>query len=398
VTPRSFDIFCRVIDNYGDIGVCWRLARQLVQPPYSARVRLWVDNLVRCRALVPGVLPDAMQQRCHGVDIRRWDATANRHTLAEDPAVTPAQVVIEAFACDPPAAFVRAMTPQTLWINLEYLSAQAWVQGCHGLPSPQAGGLTKWFFFPGFTAQTGGLLREPDLLARRDAWQADPHKRVALLQSLRLPQTALRMLQHREANTRQVLLFCYPHAPVAALLQGLMQDARPTVVLASPGTVNAAHKAMVRDSHVQICDIAFVAQASFDALLWGSDLNCVRGEDSLVRALWAGRPLLWHIYPQTQNAHLEKLDAWLALAPYPAHIADLIRRWNAQTADGAFPSAASGDLARAVATSLAPENYTDWWTKARAWAQSLAQQDDLASALMRFSCERMKKQANAHWS
>jgi len=374
LTPRFFDVFCRVIDNYGDVGVCWRLARQLAQPPFSARVRLWVDDLARCCALVPAVVPDRAQQWCDGVEIRRWNDKGDQQVLR----TAPAQVVIEAFACDPPAEFVRAMTPDTLWINLEYLSAETWVQGCHGLPSPQPGGLSKWFFFPGFTADTGGLLREPDLLARRDAWQADARQRLALLQSLHLPAAALQAL--RDQSARQVLLFCYPHAPLAALLQGLMQCAGPVVVLACPGTINETHKTMVRGSQVQVCDIPFVAQDRFDALLWGSDLNCVRGEDSLVRALWAARPLLWHIYPQAENAHLAKLDAWLARAPYPAGAADLIRGWNA-------PSTASDDLAHRIFEHLAPATYADWQMTARAWAQTLAQQDDLASALVTFCAQ-----------
>ena len=37
------DLFCRVIDNWGDAGVCWRLARQLVRER-GAQVRLWIDQ------------------------------------------------------------------------------------------------------------------------------------------------------------------------------------------------------------------------------------------------------------------------------------------------------------------------------------------------------------------
>ena len=41
---RSWDVFCRVVDNYGDAAVCWRLARQLADE-HGARVRLWIDLL-----------------------------------------------------------------------------------------------------------------------------------------------------------------------------------------------------------------------------------------------------------------------------------------------------------------------------------------------------------------
>jgi len=367
-----------VIDNYGDIGVCWRLARQLAQPPFSAAVRLWVDDLVRCHALVPAIRPDAAQQRHDGVEIRRW----NVHAAC--PSVVPSQVVIEAFGCDPPADFVHAMTPETIWINLEYLSAESWVEGCHGLPSPQPRGLLKWFFFPSFTAKTSGLLREPDVLARRDAWQADPRARWALLRALRLPDAALQTLQRQEDGARQILLFCYPHAPVAALLQGLLAHGAPAVVLACPGTVDASCKALVRDSRVHVCDIPFVAQTTFDALLWGSDLNCVRGEDSLVRALWAGRPLLWHLYPQAEHAHLDKLHAWLARAPYPESVAALIRDWNADATGNA------ARIAQRLAHHLSPAAYASWQTAAQQWMQALARHADLASALVAFCANKLQ--------
>ncbi|MGY2437472.1 elongation factor P maturation arginine rhamnosyltransferase EarP, partial [Escherichia coli] len=101
-------------------------------------------------------------------------------------AVEPAQVVVEAFACQLPASYIEAMTisgTHCLWLNLEYLSAEDWVAGCHGLPSPQPGGLQKFFFFPGFVEGTGGLLREAYLLARRRSFQADAQAQQAFLQS-----------------------------------------------------------------------------------------------------------------------------------------------------------------------------------------------------------------------
>jgi len=366
--PGTFDIFCRVIDNYGDIGVCWRLARQLAHRPHTRRVRLWVDDLSRCQALVPSVNTHAAEQDIAGVHLLHW----NGQTVA----LAPAQVVIEAFGCDPPAEFIHAMQPHTCWINLEYLSAEDWVEGCHALPSPQPDGKIKWFFFPGFTPKTGGLLREPGLLAARDAWLADPRQRHALWQALRLPPAPLRALR---AGARQVFLFCYPHAPITALLHGLIAAQTPTVVLAAPGMVDESHQRLVRDRGVHLCTIPFLPQDQFDALLWSSDLNCVRGEDSLVRALWAARPLLWHLYPQAHAAHLDKLDAWLARARAPARVAELLRGWNASAAD---PGAAA--VSTLLARNLAPAAWDAWCSAARQWCQSLAQQTDLVSALCAF--------------
>ena len=164
----SCDIFCSVVDNYGDIGVCWRLARQLSNEQ-DLSVRLWVDDLASLHKLCTEVDPaQPVQQRC-GVEIRHWGIP-----FAE---VIPAQLVIESFACELPERYVLAMAAQEhkpVWLNLEYLSAEDWVAGCHGLPSPHPRlPLIKYFFFPGFTRETGGLLLERDLLARRDAFQSD---------------------------------------------------------------------------------------------------------------------------------------------------------------------------------------------------------------------------------
>jgi uncharacterized repeat protein (TIGR03837 family) len=57
--------------------------------------------------------------------------------------------------------------------------------------------------------------------------------------------------------------------------------------------------------------VSFLDQPDYDRLLWSCDLNFVRGEDSVVRAQWAARPFIWQIYPQREEAHLVKLDAFL---------------------------------------------------------------------------------------
>ena len=149
-----WDIFCRVVDNYGDIGTCWRLAQQLAAE-HGADVRLWVDRLQSFAQLCPAVSADAEVQHVERIEIRRWRADFSQ--------VEAADVVIEAFACELPESYIAAMARQTVapaWINLEYLSAEAWVEDCHRLSSLRTKWpLTKYFFFPGFTSRTGGLLQ-----------------------------------------------------------------------------------------------------------------------------------------------------------------------------------------------------------------------------------------------
>jgi len=386
----SFDIFCRVIDNYGDVGVCWRLARQLAaRLRGQGRVRLWVDDLHSFARLAPAfapqlsswvesdVRPNTLPDQAaplHGVHIHHWPQ-------AEHDDVQPMDVVIEAFACDLPPAFrARMRAGRQRWLNLEYLSAQDWVQDCHGLPSLQGDGLTKHFFFPGFTVRTGGLLREPDLLARRDAWQRTPANRAALLQELGVAGDWIAGLMER--GWRQVYVFCYPQAPLQALVQACKQMPTqiPTVLLAAPGTPTTEHD----DVLVHRFDCPFVAQPQFDPLLWGSDLNLVRGEDSFVRAIWAARPFIWQPYAQAEDAHLHKLDAWLAHHPCPPEAAELMRAWNGTHSTGQHTAAQTHRISRQLATLLAPPAWQHWQDHARRYSARQAEHTDLVRQLLQF--------------
>lgn len=327
----SWDIFCSVVDNYGDVGVTWRLARQLVAE-HGQVVRLWVDDLAAFVRLCPQATADLACQEQAGVEVRLWPQPWKP--------VEPAQVVVEAFACELPAQYRRAMAGrarQSLWLNLEYLSAQSWVAGCHGLPSLQANGLRKFFFFPGFQSGTGGLLREHDLLARRDAFQAEEGRRQAFLESLGV----------RCGKSQQLVsLFSYENAALGDWLDELQVQAQETLLLVPEGRVLPdlqrwagladpllAGQVLGRGA-LQVQVLPFVAQQDYDLLLWCCDFNLVRGEDSLLRGLWAGRPLLWDIYKQPDGAHLDKLEAFFllygeSLAP-PARqaLGECWQRWN----------------------------------------------------------------------
>jgi uncharacterized repeat protein (TIGR03837 family) len=356
-----WDIFCRVIDNYGDIGVCWRLARQLAAE-HALPVRLWVDDLAALVPLQPEVVANLDEQRVKGVDIRRWPA--------KFPAVAPASVVIEAFACELPANYQRAMAsrnPAPRWLNLEYLSAEPWVESCHGLSSPHpALRLVKHFFLPGFTAGTGGLLRERSLLAARDVFLATRPARATL----------------------EVSLFCYDTAPVAELLDAWAAGERPVLCHVPPGKPLAAVARHLGGNGPWCCGpltvrpIPFLPQAEYDRLLWNCDLNFVRGEDSFVRAQWAARPFVWHIYPQDDAAHLAKLDAFLDRYCHglPKTATETLKgffhAWNQGANAGARWPAFLTHL-----PAIAAHN--------RRWAGGLAAQPDLASNLVNFCAKEL---------
>ncbi|WP_397451969.1 elongation factor P maturation arginine rhamnosyltransferase EarP [Pseudomonas sp. NA-150] len=327
----TWDIFCTVVDNYGDIGVTWRLARQLAAE-YPFSVRLWVDDLQPFARLCPAADPQAEQQWQDGVSVCHW--------RKDWQTVEPADVVIEAFACRLPAAYIEAMPKRTrapLWLNLEYLSAEDWVSGCHALPSPQPNGVRKIFFFPGFRPTTGGLLREAGLIDQRQAFQQDIAAQHQFLQGLGVVAAE---------GARLISLFAYENAGLASWLDTLAADSQHTHLLVPEGRILGdlqrwlgvdalqAGTLHVRGAlTVQV--LPFVRQEQYDRLLWCCDFNAVRGEDSFVRAQWAGRPLLWHIYEQDDDAHWIKLDAFLdlylkGLSPAAEQaMRDVWRGWNA---------------------------------------------------------------------
>ncbi|MBI3902994.1 MAG: elongation factor P maturation arginine rhamnosyltransferase EarP [Nitrosomonadales bacterium] len=305
------DIFCAVVDNYGDIGVCWRLAKQLSNE-HGMAVRLWVDDLASFRKLCPEIDSELPAQHSHGVKIRHW--------IAPFPEVEPAHLVIEAFACELPGSYVMAMAAQKhkpVWLNLEYLSAENWVEGCHKLPSPHPRlPLVKYFFFPGFTPRTGGLLLEHALLARRDAFQRDPRSIAAYWNTLGVPLP--------EPNETRISMFCYENLALPGLLAAWTGASAPICCLvpegrALPQVASFFGRERITPGETFGCGnlrvqvLPFVEQERYDELLWACDINFVRGEDSCVRAQWAGRPFVWHIYPQHDGVHMQKLRAFMAL-------------------------------------------------------------------------------------
>ncbi|MGE5525692.1 MAG: elongation factor P maturation arginine rhamnosyltransferase EarP [Rhodospirillaceae bacterium] len=307
--PRSCDLFCRVVDNYGDVGVCWRLARELAAAPGVA-VRMWVDDLASLRMLEPGAALDVPVQSLAKIEVHRWCSDFDE--------VVPADVVVEGFGSGLPDRYVEAMAarrPTTLWIVLEYLSAEPWVREHHGLPSPHPRlPLRRYFFFPGFEPGTGGLLREPDLFARRDVHDAGARRRYWRDMGFEPPPD----------DSQVIWMFAYPHAPLLPLMEHWSRGGDHYVVAISMGELaTAAAKRFGLDSgtagtravrgSLELRILPFIPQERFDEALWSADFLFVRGEDSFVRAQWAARPFVWHIYPQEQRTHWRKLEAFLDL-------------------------------------------------------------------------------------
>lgn len=378
---RTWDIFCSVVDNFGDIGVCWRLARRL-SVGLGQQVRLWVDDLASFQRLVSAV--DVLQavQHIDGVEVRHW-----REPF---PDIAPAEIVVEGFGVRLPDRFTEAMAatrPSPVWINLEYLSAEPWVDGHHGLPSPHPRlPLTKYFFFPGFSADTGGVIIEGDLLAARDAFQCD----AAVARRFR---RQIGIEDGEKART-WISLFCYHAGALPSLVEAWAADAHGVGCVVAEGYARAqiekiAGQPLVQGSTVRIGQLSlhampFLPLDDYDRLLWSCDLNFVRGEDSFVRAQLAARPLIWQAYPQEAETHLVKSAAFrdryvqtMAPADATAYGA-LFDAWNRHGGDC---GATWAEFARRLPAFRAHSG---------AWAATVAGNGDLAVNLAKFCEDRLE--------
>ena len=352
---RLWDLYCRVVDHHGDAGVCWRLAADLAAR--GERVRLVIDDAAPLAFMAPSGAP--------GVQVWAWPGPH-----ASTDGGPPGDVVIEAFGCALPEVCVTAMLqrcPPPVWLNLEYLSAEAYVERSHGLPSPQANGLDKWFYYPGFTPRTGGLLREPSIVAARSAFDRDAW-------------LATRLGLRRLPGERVLSLYCYDNPSIPALMRSLAgaptralarsTRPEPTLLLLTQGA--AQRQVLQAPQGIRLHPLPWLSQADFDNLLWSCDINFVRGEDSAVRALWAGAPFAWQLYPQHDGAHFAKLEALLVQAEASPATAALWRAWNSA------PGAPWPDLPPLGA----------WQQELLAWRGRQLEQGDLTSRLIEFVAGR----------
>ena len=372
---QRWDIFCTVIDSFGDIGVCWRLANQLVHEHHQI-VRLWIDDLVSFSSIAPAINPKIPRQIVQGVEICHWQKVFV--------AIDPAEIVIEAFACELPDVYIAAMLQKKkppVWINLEYLSAEPWVAQYQALPSPHPRfHLTKTCFFPGFVPGTGGLLCERNLITQRENFNAIAEHDFLQRKGLR----------ERKSDEMRISLFCYDTAPVENLLKVLSEFLVPTLLIVPQGKVAesivallAQKKELIKHKRLTIQIVPFMEQTDYDRLLWSCDINFVRGEDSFVRAQWAASPFIWNIYPQTEGAHWKKLDAFLGLytAGMPIEMAIAVREmWACWNGRNEINSAVWMNFL-SFRESFVQHN--------QSWITQLLKQNDLASSLVHFAENRL---------
>lgn len=375
-------VFVRVIDNWGDVGVGWRLCMQLACS-FPWRVRLWIDDVAALGKLVLAAELAAVQD---AVMVEKWsddDSVSLRLAQLADPVM-----VIETFGCDLPSPVLRRMQQcQPLWLNWEYLTAEDWAVDLQAMPSLQGNGLAKYFWFMGIDQQSGGLLREANYLSRRNEFLQQPCLQQAFKQQYGLP------LEH---VGQLWLIFAYTSERWAQWLSMWRGADEPITLwlaghevadsLRAAGVIAADALQQVGDTfeleQVTMVRIPFVPQSAFDNLLWLADGAIVRGEDSFVRALWAGLPFLWHIYQQEEAVHLQKLDAYWHKASinWPASVREAVLALSADLNGGEH---LSESLRLRLWQNLRSE-WQNWVNAASTWSDSLHLHSSAMERLARF--------------
>jgi uncharacterized repeat protein (TIGR03837 family) len=292
-SPIVCHLTCKVIDFFGDIGVAWRIAKQL-KFDFNIEVHLLVDDLVTTKRLITSIDLSLQKQTINGINICHCDFSEDSTSLPPPP-----DFVFNLFNIDLPCSYKTLIKrKKSKYIAIEYLSAEPWVDNFHLKPSidPQSG-LIKTFFYPGFTNQTGGLIREKGLFLRREAF--DQSRRKKLIQSL-----------GGDPNLYSISLFYYPIQKIEVFLDVIDHINKPAQFFI-PQYLFDLLKLKNNYQFIHIIPYPFLNHDDFDNLLWSCDLNFVRGEDSWTRAIWAGKPFIWQPYIQENNIHLIKLKAFL---------------------------------------------------------------------------------------
>ena len=403
----KWDIFCKVVDNFGDIGVCWRLCCDLASRGH--RVRLWLDDTSALTWMAPAGCPGVVVIDC-SQGIPRNALTTMSDVLVDTFGCEFAINLIAIKAINMPASPQNGTKNSPVWLNLEYLTAESYAERSHTLPythhAGPAAGWTQRYFYPGFNGRTGGLLREADLFERQKAFDRAVWLNQLLGRNDMVESSFPRGRESTSAtidshlcgndrmgdieNTRFISLFCYEPAALEALIDQLTATQSATHLLVTAGRATAAVKAILEHKRrlkpayllpilLSISYLPTLTQHDYDHLLWACDLNFVRGEDSLVRAIWAGKPFIWQIYPQTDGAHHKKLDAFLDMMNAPASLKLAHVAWNAD------PSSITTKETNDQAPRWPALDLPSWAQSAQNLSKTLRNQDDLTASLIAFA-------------
>lgn len=280
----SIDIFCQVIDNYGDVGVTYRLAREFKRVYPNKKLRFVINQIEELNLI----------RKSENIEVILYKDISKMENSAD--------LIIESFGCEIPKEYMdKALKNSKLIINLEYFSAEKWVDDFHLQESFLGGNLKKYFFIPGLSEKSGGILLDNEFLERKKKVEANK-------------EYYLEKFGIKEKYDLIGSVFSY-EKNFDSLIEELKKLNKKVILLIlSEKTQKNFIKYFDNGNNydkIKFVKLPFFTYDKYEELLALCDFNLVRGEDSFVRALLLGKPFLWHIYPQDENTHIKKLESFL---------------------------------------------------------------------------------------
>ena len=280
----SIDIFCQVIDNYGDVGVAYRLAREFKRVYPNKKLRFVINQTEELNLI----------RKSEDIEIILYKDISKIENSAD--------LIIESFGCEIPKEYMdKALKKSKLIINLEYFSAEKWVDDFHLQESFLGGNLKKYFFIPGLSEKSGGILLDNEFLERKKKVEANK-------------EYYLEKFEIKEKYDLIGSVFSY-EKNFDSLIEELKKlDKKIILLILSEKTQKNFIKYFDNGNNydkIKFVKLPFFTYDKYEELLALCDFNLVRGEDSFVRVLLLGKPFLWHIYPQDENTHIKKLESFL---------------------------------------------------------------------------------------
>ena len=306
-------VLCKVVDNFGDIGVVFRLCRALSELKKNLEIRLVVSNLDSFAKISKGIDSTKTFQEFRGWKVFDWNDNA---LCKKEFSKNPPEFILECFQCGRPEWLEELLfSPQfnlnVQIVNVEYLTAESWADDFHLLKSgTRSAKIKKINFMPGFTKKTGGLILDKNFM------RCLSEKKFAL--NLVKQNLDKKILSKDFSDSFKILIFSYPkNFDFLASAIKEFSFLKKIIVFVASGAGADSAKISLKKFKVDFVCLPFMQQEVWDAFLSLMDFSFVRGEDSFSRCCLLGNPFIWNIYPQEEEFHIVKLNAFLQKIKIP---------------------------------------------------------------------------------
>ena len=303
---NSIDVFCEIIDNFGDIGVVYRISKELKKIFQNVRIRIVLNRLEEFKAINKKVKDTDYQEIDGLICVTEKYVKENIETFGVS------DVFIEAFGCNVPEEYVKqAKENSKLWINLEYLSGEKWIEDFHLCESLiDSKMLKKIFFMPGFSEKSGGVIIDSDFLERMKFGKENRDEVFKkYFKDFDLKDKFIGTVFSYEKNFENLLetLKNYEKETILLLMGEKTQKSFSEILKKN---LTEDYGNIVKYGKITMIYSDFFSQEEYEEIISASDFNFTRGEDSFVRGIILGKPFMWHIYLQEEKAHMDKIKAF----------------------------------------------------------------------------------------